>query len=249
MKSIFTTRRRFLLVSGAAIGVPSSVMAQSFFDQAEDLLNTVTGGSGAGGLSETEIVAALKDALRIGSDAVTASLGKEGGYLKDPEVHIPLPENLQKVQDILQPLGYGGLGEDVEIRMNKAAEAAMPQARTILTDAVSQMTLDDARSILEGPDDAATQYLEKTSGSSIEAALRPIIDNTLREVGAIQAMDTMLGQYDSVPFMPDVKGELTDHASAAALDGLFGYLAVQEADIRSDPARWTTDVLKKVFGS
>jgi len=224
-------------------------MAQSIFDQAQDLLNNVTGGSGAGGVSEKEIIAALKDALRIGSDAVTSTLGATGGYLDDPAVHIPLPENLQKVQDVLKPLGFGGLGEDVETRMNRAAEAAMPQAKTILTDAVTAMTLDDARGILDGPDDAATQYLERTSGSSIEAALRPIIDETLREVGAIQAMDAMLGKYDTIPFMPDVKGDLTDHASALALDGLFSYLAVQEADIRSDPARWTTDVLKKVFGS
>lgn len=249
MKSFNINRRRILLASSAIACVPTAVLAQSFFDQANDLLDSVTGGSGAGGLSEKEIISALKDALRIGSDAVTSSLGKSGGYLNDPKVHIPLPDHLQKVQDVLQPLGFGGLGEDVETRMNQAAEAAMPQARTILTDAVSQMTLEDARGILEGPDDAATQYLEKASGSSIENALRPIIDDTLREVGAVQALDSMMGQYDSIPFMPDVKGELTDHASAAALDGLFAYLAVQEADIRKDPARWTTDVLKKVFGS
>lgn len=249
MNSFNTNRRRILFVGGAIACMPTIVLAQSFFDQANDLLNNVTGGSGAGSLSEKEIINALKDALRIGSDAVTSSLGTAGGYLDDPEVHIPLPNHLQKVQDVLQPLGFGGLGEDVETRMNRAAEAAMPQAKTILTDAVSQMTLDDARGILDGPDDAATQYLEKTSGASIEKALRPIIDDTLREAGAIQALDSMMGQYDSIPFMPDVKGELTDHASAAALDGLFTYLAVQEADIRKDPARWTTDVLKKVFSS
>ncbi|MEQ9491883.1 MAG: DUF4197 domain-containing protein [Alphaproteobacteria bacterium] len=249
MKTDTTTRRRFLVLGGAAVCVPTAAMAQSLLDQAKSLLNSATGGSGAGGLSESEIVAALKDALRIGSDAVTSTLGATGGYLDDPAVHIPLPENLQKVQDVLKPLGFGGLGDDVETRMNRAAEAAMPQAKTILTDAVSAMTLDDARGILDGPDDAATQYLERTSGSSIEAALRPIIDETLQEVGAIQALDSMMGQYDSIPFMPDVKANLTDHAAAAALDGLFTYLAVQEADIRKDPARWTTDVLKKVFGS
>lgn len=249
MTSKVRSRRNFLAIGASAIFLPSFASAQSFFDQANDLLNSVTGGSGASGVSEQEIISALKDALRIGSEAVTSSLGKHGGYLDDPEVHIPLPENLRKVQEILEPLGFGALGQDVETRMNRAAEAAMPQAKTILTDAVTQMTLDDARGILDGPDDAATQYLERTSGSSIESALRPIIDQTLREVGAIQAMDAMLGQYDSIPFMPDVKGELTDHASAAALEGLFSYLAVQEADIRANPGRWTTDVLKKVFGS
>ena len=248
-KSKFT-RRNVLAISAAIAVVPGTALSQSIFNQAEDLLNSVTGGAGgAVDLSNADITGAFKEALRFGTEAVTSVLGGDGGFLNDPAVHIPLPDNLRKVQDVLKPLGFGALGDDVETRLNRAAEAAMPQAGNILIDSISQMTLDDARGILDGPDDAATQYLERVSGTSIASALRPIIDDTLAQVGAIQALDAMLSQYKSIPFVPDVKANLTEHAVTLALSGLFLYLASEEADIRKDPGRWTTDLLKKVFGS
>jgi len=233
-------------------GAPSA-NAQFNLDSATDLLNNAIGGgsqgggSSAGGLSENEVIAGLRDALRVGSETVTASLGSTDGFNGDPAVHIPLPENLRRVQEMLSGIGMGALGEEVELKMNRAAEEAMDQSREVLVNAIQAMTVDDAYGILNGPDNAATEYLQRVGGSDIQQRIRPIVERTLNEVGAVAAVDSMLGEYQNIPFVPDVSGDLTDHATTYAYDGLFHYIAQEEAAIRADPAARTTDILRRVF--
>ncbi|MEQ8603759.1 MAG: DUF4197 domain-containing protein [Marivibrio sp.] len=240
-------------IASAALATAGPAAAQSWLDRAGDALKTLQGsssseGGGDAGLSEARIIDGLKEALSVGADRVVADLGADGGFLDDPEVHIPLPDDLRRAQELLEGVGLGGYGDEVERRLNRGAEAAMPEAGQILASSIRQMTLEDARGILDGPDDAATQYFRRTAGGEIEATLKPIIRAELEQVGALTALDRMLGRYRTLPLVPDVTGDLTAHATSEATDALFLFLAREEAAIRANPTARTTELLKEVFG-
>ncbi|MEQ8443277.1 MAG: DUF4197 domain-containing protein [Alphaproteobacteria bacterium] len=239
------------LFLAAAVLAPRPAVAQFSLEGATDLLNRAIGNDNEGGdsnsLTESEVIAGLREALRVGAETVTADLGMTDGFNADPAVHIPLPENLRRVQEMLSGIGMGSLGDEVELKMNRAAEEAMDQSREVLVNAVQAMTVEDGYGILNGPDDAATQYLQRISGDDIRQRIRPIVERTLNEVGAVAAVDSMLGEYQNIPFVPNVSADLTDHATDHAYDGLFHYIAQEEAAIRSDPAARTTDLLRRVF--
>ncbi len=256
-----------LAVMGAGI-VAMTQPAQaenSFFSSAKKALGTVleeqsssssdtpratgTKNSNLSGLSQGMVGNGLRQALDKGIGTVTAMLGKKDGFNADPVAHIPLPAGVKRAQSLLAAAGMGQYGDEIELRMNRAAESAMGNAGNILVDAVQKMTLADAKEILQGPDDAATRYLQKVSGRKIADDMRPVMNNALADTGALRLYDQMLGQYDSLPMVPDVKTSLTDYATDAAMKGLFHYLAQQEGEIRNDPGKWTTDVLKKVFSA
>ena len=113
---------------------------------------------------------------------------------------------------------------------------------------LDNMSIDDAKGILNGPDDAATQYFRRETSADLKGAMRPIVDDSLADVGAVRAYDDMMGEYDSIPFVPDVKADLTDYALDGTLDGLFVYVAREEAAIRNDPLKRSTELLQTVFG-
>lgn len=223
--------------------------AQSFFDKGKDLLKGLGGSSAPAtdALGVTDIAAGLKEALRVGSERVVGILGAADGFNASPDVHIPLPGALQKVQSALSKIGMSSLADDVELRLNRAAEAAVPKAKSLFVDAISEMTVDDAKGILNGPKDAATQYFRSKMSAPLAADMKPIVDTQLSEVGAIAAYDKMMGQYKTMPFVPDVKADLTDHVLTKAIDGVFLYLGREEAAIRDNPAKRTTELLQKVF--
>lgn len=222
-----------------------------FLKKGTDLLRGFSsGGDGvSAALSDQEIGGGLREALKVGADAVVSNIGVLDGFNADPKIHIPLPDSLATVQSTLSRIGLSGMMDDLETRLNRAAETAAPEAREVLWQAIDEMTWDDARGILEGPDDSATRYLEAKMSSPLAERMRPIVDSSLREVGAVRAYDDAMGRYDAVPFVPDVKANLTDHVLQRALRGLFLYLGEEEAAIRQNPAKRTTDLLRKVFGS
>lgn len=199
-------------------------------------------------LSSTDITAGLKEALRVGTDRVITQIGVDNGFNNDPEIHIPLPSGLQKVQSTLKKFGFSSLADDVELKLNRAAEKAAPQTKALILDAINNMTLEDAKKIYQGPENAATQYFKKVASDDLSNIIKPIVDQSLDEVGAIAAYDGMIVQYSSIPFVPDVKAELSSHAVKMTLQGLFYYLAKEEAAIRQDPTKRTTDLLVEVFG-
>jgi|TARA_R110000772_G_scaffold34543_1_gene83732 hypothetical protein len=228
----------------------STAQATGLLDSAKSLLNLNSSQSTApdvSGLSSADITKGLKEALRIGSERVVDTLGVKDGFNTDPVVHIPLPDQLKTVQSMLSKVGLGSLGEEVELKMNRAAESAMEDSGEIVINAIQAMSVDDAKGILQGPDDAATQYLARVSGDDIKAKIRPIVDQALTEVGAVEALDKMMASYKKMPFVPDVKGDLTTHATEKAYEGLFHYVAQEEAAIRENPAKRTTELLQKVF--
>lgn len=207
------------------------------------------GGSQKASLTDADISAGLKDALRVSSEQVVKQLAKIDGFNADPKIHIPLPQNLKRARSILDGIGMGYLMDDLELRLNRAAETATPKAKRLFGDAIRQMTFADVQRIYRGPDDAATQYFKSKMSAPLTEEMRPIIEDALAEVGAIQAYDKAMGRYRSLPFVPDVKGDLTSHVIDGGLSGIFYYMAVEEAAIRKDPVKRTTEILRKVFGN
>jgi hypothetical protein len=210
------------------------------------------GGSGSSALSTSEIGSGLKEALRVAADKVTSRLGKADGFNTDPSVHIPLPDKLATAKQALALAGKSQMVDDLELKLNRAAEAATPKAKQIFWDAVQKMTLDDARGILNGPQDAATQYFKRTMSPDLRTAMRPVVDSTVSQSGAVQSYSSMAGAAQGLPMVSDAlksgPAMLTDHVLDYALSGIFKYLGQEEAAIRTNPASRSTDLLKKVFG-
>ena len=199
-------------------------------------------------LSNADITAGLREALNVGTDVVVNQLGQSGGFSMDPLIRIVLPDELNAVDKTLSKVGLDGLTKDLKNRMNAAAEIATPRAKELFVNAISSMTITDAKNILNGPNDAATQYLRKTMGAQLGTDMMPIIANALNQAGAVQAYDQVMNQYQNLSFMPNVKANLNDYVVDKTLDGIFYYVAQEEAAIRENPAKRTTELLKKVFG-
>ncbi|MCD6075265.1 MAG: hypothetical protein K0Q70_2148, partial [Rhodospirillales bacterium] len=191
---LHVTRRTILGLLLAS--VPFAVRAQgSLLEQGKGLLGGFGGqtggrtGSGSGSkaasLSDGEIGGGLKEALKVASQHVTGQLGKSDGYFKDPAIQIPLPGVLQQVSGPLKSMGMSGMLDELHLKMNRAAEQAAPKALNIFTDAVSKMSINDARGILSGPNDAATQYFKRTTSGNLTTAFKPIVGNSLSSVGAV----------------------------------------------------------------
>lgn len=199
-------------------------------------------------LSVDEMQKAFKEALSKGSETVVSKLSLKDGFNADPKIHIPLPKSLKSVQSTLNQFGMGRYMDDVELKINRAAEAATPQAKALFLQAIQQMSFDDVKKIYEGPKDSATQYLKSKTAPSLKTKMAPIVENSLNEVGALRAYDKAISKYKELPFVPDVKADLLNHVIDQAMEGMFYYLAQEEASIRKDPVKQTTELLKKVFG-
>lgn len=247
---------RGFAVVGVCLGLCGAAAAQdNLLERGGALLRGLEGtprsgaaGSGSG-LSAGEIGSGLKEALRVGTERVVGTLGKTDGFLKRPDAHIPLPGALGSVQKALDRVGMSSLTDDLELRLNRAAEAATPRAKKLFGDAIKAMTLDDAKEILRGPSDSATRYFQQKMTEPLKKSLRPVVNDELAKAGAVRAFDNTMDQYRSIPFVPDVKANLTDYALGKTLDAMFLYLAREEAAIRENPAKRTTELLKKVFGA
>ena len=243
---------RRLVLASAVCSVPFAVHAQSFSpDQLGSLLDRIPAGTGRGArLSQNQIGLGLKEALKVASRRIVGRLGKTDGYYGDPLIRIPLPEPLQKIERPLRALGAGGVVDDLRLKMNRAAEQAAPKAFDIFVDAATKMTFDDARMILAGPQDAATQYFKRTTSRSLAMLFRPIVDSALSAVGAVAAFSVVQSRARGLPLVGQSVADfsLTDFTVTKALDGLFRYLAIEEAEIRSNPVARTTNLLRQVFG-
>ena len=238
------------IIASAVFGLGLCVAAPA---SAIDILKSVeeaVGGLGGSpsGLSDQEIGDGLVEALRVGTERVVDQVSLADGYNLDPDIHIPLPGALDDVQKVLKSLGMSDLADDLELRLNRAAEAAAPEAKALFFDAIGEMSFEDVQQIYSGPDDAATRYFQDKMTPALAERMQPVVDRSLADVGAIQSYDTMMKQYESVPFVPDAKADLNDYVVDKAMDGIFHYVAIEEAAIRNDPAARTTELLQQVFG-
>ncbi len=198
-------------------------------------------------LSVDEISSGLKEALEVASEAVVKQLGATDGFNSDDNIHIPLPSSLSTAQSLLNKAGFSSLTDDLELKLNRAAEAATPKAKELFMNAISAMTFDDAKEIYQGADDAATQYFKEKMSDDLSEAMTPVVEEALTEVQAVQAYDTMVAKYKTLPLVPDVKANLSDYVVEKGMDGIFYYMAQKEKAIRENPVEQTTSLLKKLF--
>jgi hypothetical protein len=238
------TRRTFALMSLAvlpAVSAAAQTTPAPFF-----------GGSGRGllgvGLSNTQVSAGLKEALNIGSGRVIDRLGVLNGFFGDGKVKIPLPGLLGDAQRSLSGFGLSAPLDDVQLRMNRAAEEAVPGARRIFGDVINGMTIEDAVGILRGGDTSATDFLKDRMSPRLTTMFRPMMNTALSRAGAVSAFENAARRYGATAYARNARGQLTDWATQKALDGVFLYLADEERAIRRDPVRRTTDILRRVFG-
>lgn len=199
-------------------------------------------------LSTDEVGGGLKDALRVGTENVVGMLGKEDGFNLDPAVHIPLPGQLEQVRNLLGKVGMDSTLTDLELRLNRAAEIATPRAKALFIGAINDMTLDDVMAIYNGPNDSATQYFKSKMSAPLALEMKPVVNESLADAGAVKTYDAVMSRYDAIPFAPKVEADLSDYVVQKGMDGVFYYLAKEEAAIRENPAKRTTDLLKRVFG-
>lgn len=203
----------------------------------------------SGVLSQDEVGRGLKEALNQGVNKGVEQLNKKDGYLKDPQIKIPMPDEAKNVEEKLRALGQGEKVDEAIESMNRAAEDAAKGAKDIFVAAIKGMTLTDAMSILKGEDDAATKYLNKATNNELTQKFEPVIKNSLDKVGATKHWQTVFGTYNKIPFVSKVNPDLEKYVTEKALMGLFIQVAKEELKIRQDPSARATDLLKKVFSN
>lgn len=203
----------------------------------------------SGPLTAAEIDAGLREALTVGTTNVASRLGRENGYFGDPRIRIPLPKTYREVQRNLAVIGASGPLDDVELRLNRAAEAAVPEARALILGAVRNMTIEDAIGILRGGDTAATDFLRARTQTQLTAAFTPHVRTALSQSGAFTALENYAGNAGFGGATSTLQADLTSHAVKLGLDGVFLYVAEEEKKIRENPVARTSDLLRKVFGA
>lgn len=200
-------------------------------------------------LSSQEASGGLKDALIQAAGSAVGKLGVTDGYFKNPKVRIPLPDTLKKAEKGMRLLGMGKQADELVLRMNRAAEAAVPEAKALLVDAVKQMSVQDAKAILTGGDDAATQYFRKTTAAPLFDKFLPIVRKATEDVKLAQQYNKFAETGLKYGLVKKEQANLEQYVTQKALDGLYLMMAEEEKAIRKDPLGASTSLIKKVFGA
>lgn len=204
--------------------------------------------SGVAALGDGEIGQGLKEALSQGVSRAISSLGRTDGFLGNPRVKIPMPGFLSKVESALRTFGQDKYADQFVQSMNRAAEQAVPEAASIFGNAISNMTLTDARKILNGPDNAATEYFKKASSEQLTDRFRPIVGQATSSVGVTSSYKDLVGRAGyAVQLLGKDTTDIDGHVTNGAVNGLFTLIAAEEQRIRANPVARGTDLLKKVF--
>lgn len=205
-------------------------------------------GTPEGGLSSSEIIAGLKEALEVGAKNSSGQLSSLDGFFKNAAIKILLPEEAQKVEKTLRDVGLGSLVDKAILSVNRAAEDAAKSAAPIFVDAIKGMTIQDALGILQGGDFAATNYLKSKTTSPLTNAFKPVIDQSLQKVGATKYWSDVFTNYNRFA-TNKINPDLSAYVTGRALEGIFYQVGLEEQKIRKDPVARVSDILKKVFGS
>lgn len=214
---------------------------------AQQIQQTLDSYLGSDQLTTEEVANGLKEALIKGISEGSASASKLNGYLGNPQIKIPFPPDVQKVEDKLRSIGLDKQVDQFIETLNRGAEEAAKEAKPIFVSAIRSMTIQDAWNILKGEDDAATQYLVRTTSDQLRGKFQPVIGNALDKTNATKYYGDIINTYNKVPFVDKVDPDLENYATQKALDGLFFLIAKEEQKIREDPLARTTDLLKRVF--
>lgn len=204
---------------------------------------------GIADLSNKDAVSGLKQALTQGAGNAVATLGKADGFLGNPKVKIPLPDSLQKVDNLLRSFGGGKYADELVLTMNRAAEAAVPEAKALLIQSVKDMSVQDAKGILTGGDTAATEYFRGKTRTPLGAKFLPIVQKATAKVGLAQKYDQFAGKAASYGLLDENQANIEKYVTQKALDGLYLMIAEEEKAIRKDPVGQASSLLSKVFGA
>ncbi|MDR2876251.1 MAG: DUF4197 domain-containing protein [Methylobacillus sp.] len=201
------------------------------------------------GISDSEATGGLKDALQQAVSSAVGKLGTADGFFKNAKVKIPLPESMQKAEKAMRMFGMGKQADDLVLKMNRAAEAAVPEGKQLLVDAVKKMTVQDAKDILTGGDDSATQYFKKSTSEALAAKFLPIVQDATKDVKLAQQYDKFAATGLKYGLVKKEQANLEQYVTQKTLDGLYTMMAEEEKAIRQDPLGASTSLIKKVFGA
>ena len=218
-----------------------------FFFSCNELQQVVNQLPQGGAIGNDQIANGLREALDFGIEKQVTKLTQTDGFFKNEMVKILLPEELQKVDNTLRKMGLSNLADEGLKVLNRAAEDAVKEATPIFVNAVKGITFSDAKQILLGSDDAATNYLKTTTATQLYASFNPVIKNSFEKVGADQVWNNLITRYNNIPFVTQVNPDLTDYVTQEALKGVYTMIAVEEKEIRTKAASRTTALLQKVF--
>ena len=200
-------------------------------------------------LTQREALAGLRAALERGAHSAVATLGRVDGFLGNPQVKIPLPDSLARTERLARRLGFGNEVDELVVAMNRAAEAAVPEARKLLLDAVKKMSVQDAKAILTGGDTAATAYFRRTSHAALHERFLPIVKSATEKVGVAQRYREFAAPAAAFGLVKSEHADLDAYVTLKALDGLYFMLGEEEKKIRKDPVGTGSTILRRVFGA
>lgn len=208
-----------------------------------------SGSASLSGFSNSDMVGGLKQALTQGAQTAVKHLGTPGGYLDNAKVRIPLPPSVEKAGATMRKFGMGKYADELETSMNRAAEAAVPEAKALLVDSVKKMSVEDAKGILQGGDDSATQYFRRTTSDQLAQKFKPIVQKAMAKVKLAEKYDEFAGQGAKFGLVKEQDAHIDDYVTRKALDGLYLMIAEEEKTIRKDPIAATGNLARKVFGA
>lgn len=231
------------VIAAFAVACTSTQISQTLGE-----VNKTLGG-GAAPLTTAEVAQGLKEALIKGISTGADLVSQVDGYFGNPQIKIPFPPDVVRVEEKLRQIGLGNQVDKFVMTLNRGAEDAAKQAKPIFIEAIRAMTIEDAWAILRGEDDAATQYLRRTTSGLLKEKFKPVIQSSLDKVNATKYYSDIVTTYNKIPLVQKVNPDLDDYATDKAIDGLFLMIAKEEKNIREDPVARTTELLKRVFGA
>lgn len=261
MTDVLSNPQRRSLVAGLGAAGLAAVPGLAGAQDLGRVLGTIAGSGLPRGVSDRDAQNGLREALSGGAVAAILRLGRIDGYWRDPVVQIPLPDPLDDMQSALRVVRGSGMLDDLQLRSNRAAEAAAPQARTIFLDAIRSFTITDIAGVIRGPETAGTTLLSERTRPGLLGLFRPPMAGALEQSGAGPTFDRVAGRYNReigrlggwgsgfATSGGSLRDQFVDFCVGKALDGLFHYVGEEERAIRRDPARRTSELLRRVFGA
>lgn len=247
-------KKILLTILTAGLTLPAAAGWQDFLKQQIDSVQKSDSASVSGlttsALSQGDMIAGLKQALEKGVGYAVDNLGQADGFLGNEKVRIPMPDQLDSLEKLLRKLGQDKYADQFVTTMNRAAEQAVPLTRDVLVTGVQELTVEDAKNIVGGPDDAATSYLRKTGGDKLRAAIEPIVKKATEQSGVTRQYKSLFNNLGFMgSFMNPDDYDIDKYVTDKTMDGLFTMIAEQEKQIRENPLERTTDLLKRVFAN
>lgn len=201
------------------------------------------------GISNTDAASGLRQALTDGAAAAVGKLGIENGFFNNPLVKIPMPPVLSKVEGAMRTFGMKKQADELVLAMNRAAESAVPEAKTLLVDAAKRMSLQDAKGILQGGETSVTDYFRRNTSTQLTQRFLPIVKNATQRVGLAQQYNSLAGQAATYGLIKKDQSNIESYVTQKSLDGLYLMIAEEEKLFRANPLAAASDIVKKVFGA